>query len=174
MDAVSLERRTRIGGPGAGAAASCVGGYRAPAQTAAAGGQLHDLCRDRIPRRRWKSYIGGAAGADGIFAWRATDCADALELLAPFHAELLPLLPRLAPLWTHNDLHASNLLWSDHGRDTQRQAIIDFGLADRTNAVHDLGASPSSATLWSGLRSRERRGRSASASRSSASAARRL
>jgi Ser/Thr protein kinase RdoA (MazF antagonist) len=47
-------------------------------------------------------------------------------------------LPALKPLWTHNDLHASNLLWSDAGDDAQAVAIIDFGLADRTNAVHDL------------------------------------
>lgn len=64
--------------------------------------------------------------------------AEALELLAPFHAELLPLLPALQPMWTHNDLHASNLLWSDDGAEARAAAIIDFGLADRTNAVHDL------------------------------------
>ena len=63
---------------------------------------------------------------------------EALEVLAPFHAELLPLLPALKPLWTHNDLHASNLLWSDGGNDARATAIIDFGLADRTNAVYDL------------------------------------
>jgi Ser/Thr protein kinase RdoA (MazF antagonist) len=70
-------------------------------------------------------------------------CAhQALELLAHFHAEIVPLLPELAPLWTHNDLHASNLFWSDAGADSDREAhataIIDFGLADRTNAVHDI------------------------------------
>jgi Ser/Thr protein kinase RdoA (MazF antagonist) len=64
--------------------------------------------------------------------------AEALELLAPFHAELHPLLPALASLWTHNDLHASNLLWTDSGDNARATAIIDFGLADRTNAVHDL------------------------------------
>jgi Ser/Thr protein kinase RdoA (MazF antagonist) len=63
---------------------------------------------------------------------------EALNLLAPFHAELLPLLHALEPLWTHNDLHASNLLWSDDGDNARATAIIDFGLADRTNAVHDL------------------------------------
>jgi Ser/Thr protein kinase RdoA (MazF antagonist) len=62
----------------------------------------------------------------------------ALELLASFNAELLPLLPALPSLWTHNDLHASNLLWSDAGPDARTTAIIDFGLADRTNAVHDI------------------------------------
>lgn len=66
------------------------------------------------------------------------DCDRALELLEPFHAELAPLLPALKPLWTHNDLHASNLLWSDSGAEAQAAAIIDFGLADRTNAVHDI------------------------------------
>jgi Ser/Thr protein kinase RdoA (MazF antagonist) len=70
---------------------------------------------------------------------RTRNCRDeALELLAPFHAELQPLLPALDSLWTHNDLHASNLLWSDNGEDARATAIIDFGLADRTNAVHDL------------------------------------
>ncbi len=62
----------------------------------------------------------------------------ALGLLAPFHAELRPLLSALPPLWTHNDLHASNLFWSDAGDNAQTAAIIDFGLCDRTNAVHDL------------------------------------
>jgi len=72
----------------------------------------------------------------------ARGCVEqALELLAPFHAELAPLLPALPPLWTHNDLHASNLLWSDTGRDksdARVTAIIDFGLSDRTGAVHDI------------------------------------
>jgi Ser/Thr protein kinase RdoA (MazF antagonist) len=66
-------------------------------------------------------------------------CADrALELLAPFQAELAPHLPALAPLWTHNDLHASNLFWSDTTQNAHAAAVIDFGLADRTNAVHDI------------------------------------
>ena len=62
----------------------------------------------------------------------------ALELLTPFHAELTPLLPYLRPLWTHNDLHASNLFWSDATPSAHATAVIDFGLCDRTNAVHDL------------------------------------
>ncbi|WP_420238485.1 phosphotransferase enzyme family protein [Telmatobacter bradus] len=69
----------------------------------------------------------------------ARRCAlEALDLLAPFAAELQPLLPALRPLWTHNDLHASNMLWSSAAFDAQAVAAIDFGLADRTNAVHDL------------------------------------
>jgi len=65
-------------------------------------------------------------------------CGEALELLEPFHAQLKPLLPMLDPQWTHNDLHCSNLLWSDACADARATAIFDFGLADRTNAVHDI------------------------------------
>jgi Ser/Thr protein kinase RdoA (MazF antagonist) len=65
-------------------------------------------------------------------------CDQAFELLAPFHEQLLPLLPALEPLWTHNDLHASNLLWSDDSEQARVTAIIDFGLSDCTNVVHDL------------------------------------
>jgi Ser/Thr protein kinase RdoA (MazF antagonist) len=63
---------------------------------------------------------------------------DTLALLAPFAEELRPLLPHLKPLWTHNDLHASNLFWSGAGPDARVTAVIDFGLCDRTNAVHDI------------------------------------
>lgn len=66
-------------------------------------------------------------------------CAgEAMELLAPFHEQLVPLLPELTPMWTHNDLHASNLLWSDATGSARVSSVIDFGLADLTNAVHDI------------------------------------
>jgi Ser/Thr protein kinase RdoA (MazF antagonist) len=63
---------------------------------------------------------------------------EALNLLAPHYAQLAPWLGSLPGLWTHNDLHGSNLLWSDSGDSAKAVAIIDFGLADRTNAVYDL------------------------------------
>jgi Ser/Thr protein kinase RdoA (MazF antagonist) len=69
----------------------------------------------------------------------ARACADqALDILAPFYSELAPFLSALPPLWTHNDLHASNLFWSDKSPNARATAVIDFGLADRTNAVHDI------------------------------------
>ena len=89
------------------------------------------------PGAELECYLAARPALDGNAAVR-DHCEQALELLAPFHAELLTLLPALAPLWTHNDLHASNLFWSDAGDDARATAIIDFGLADRTNAVHDL------------------------------------
>lgn len=89
------------------------------------------------PAAQMARYFAARPALAGHAAVRAR-AEEALELLAPFHAELAPLLPSLAPLWTHNDLHASNLFWSDSSSDAHATAIIDFGLADRTNAVHDL------------------------------------
>jgi len=89
------------------------------------------------PGEELTRYLAERPSLAGHEAVRAC-CEQALELLTPFHAQLLPLLPALTPLWTHNDLHASNLFWSDNGPDAQATAIIDFGLADRTSAVHDL------------------------------------
>ncbi|MGB7267502.1 MAG: phosphotransferase [Terracidiphilus sp.] len=89
------------------------------------------------PAPALRNYLAARPSLSNHKAVRA--CAQqALELLGPFHADLAPLLPALTPLWTHNDLHASNLFWSESGPNARATAIIDFGLADRTNAVHDL------------------------------------
>jgi Ser/Thr protein kinase RdoA (MazF antagonist) len=63
------------------------------------------------------------------------------ELLMPLYRNLEPWLASLRPLWTHNDFHASNLMWSGDGENAEVTGIIDFGLADRTNAVHDLATA---------------------------------
>jgi Ser/Thr protein kinase RdoA (MazF antagonist) len=55
----------------------------------------------------------------------------------PFHERLRPCLAALEPQWTHNDLHASNLLW----RSGQVRTVLDFGLCDRAYAVHDLATA---------------------------------
>ena len=89
------------------------------------------------PEEEFDRYVAARAALAAYLSGR-TCRREALALLRPFHAELLPLLPALAPLWTHNDWHASNLLWSHAGSTAKPVAIIDFGLADRTNAVHDL------------------------------------
>ncbi|MFF0491490.1 phosphotransferase enzyme family protein [Nocardia sp. NPDC004068] len=43
----------------------------------------------------------------------------------------------LEPLWTHNDWHPTNLLWSGD----EITAVFDFGLANRTTAVFDLAVA---------------------------------
>lgn len=63
------------------------------------------------------------------------------DLLMPLYDKLAPWLGHLRPLWTHNDFHASNLTWSDGSESAHVCGIIDFGLADRTNTVHDLATA---------------------------------
>ena len=82
-------------------------------------------------------FLGRCASLSGHRGARVC-AAQAIDILTPFHAELAPLVPALGSLWTHNDLHASNLFWNGETADAHATAIIDFGLADRTNAVHDL------------------------------------
>lgn len=89
------------------------------------------------PATAMKDYAAARPALQSYLAQR--HCAqDALTLLAPFHRELAPHLPHLAGLWTHNDFHASNLFWSGDEVGANATAVIDFGLCDQTNAVHDL------------------------------------
>lgn len=67
-------------------------------------------------------------------ATRGNWIADLERWHLPYYERLRPLLGELEPLWTHNDLHASNLLW--RGQDAV--TVIDFNLADRAFAAHDL------------------------------------
>jgi Ser/Thr protein kinase RdoA (MazF antagonist) len=134
--------------------------FRSNAHAHSAGGalaRLHIAARNysappRIPRPLVASFTIFAATnpADSMQQYLAArpalaadeptlaSCDEALDLLAPFHAELLTCLPALEPLWTQNDLHASNLFWSDASDTAEVTAVIDFGLSDRSNAVYDL------------------------------------
>jgi Ser/Thr protein kinase RdoA (MazF antagonist) len=71
------------------------------------------------------------------FDWRN----EIQQASAAFHHNLRPYLSSFQPLWAHNDVHASNLFWSDTSPQAEVSAIIDFGLADRTNAVHDIATA---------------------------------
>jgi Ser/Thr protein kinase RdoA (MazF antagonist) len=76
-----------------------------------------------------------ARPALSVYLERKAHWLQALEQVhLPFYERLRPWLAELEPLWTHNDLHASNLLW--HG--DEAATVIDFNLADRAYAVHDL------------------------------------
>jgi Ser/Thr protein kinase RdoA (MazF antagonist) len=67
--------------------------------------------------------------------------ADIAQALAPFHASLRPFVDDLRTLWTHNDWHSSNLLWSDAGPSASVRTVLDFGLSDRTTAIFDLATA---------------------------------
>jgi len=84
-----------------------------------------------------EAYVAARPALAGYLAtrpWRR-------ELAALFASLGQGLAPRLAvqpPLWTHNDWHPSNLLWATDG---SVAATFDFGLADRTSAVHDIATA---------------------------------
>ncbi len=61
--------------------------------------------------------------------------------LMPAHTKLKPFIKALPPLWTHNDWHASNLLWSDASDTAGVASIIDFGLSNKTFALYDLATA---------------------------------
>ncbi|MBG6289144.1 phosphotransferase [Pseudomonas nitroreducens] len=69
--------------------------------------------------------------------WRET----LSELHLPRQRELLPYLQRQPALWTHNDWHASNLLWSEDSPQAQVVSVLDFGLSDRSFALFDLATA---------------------------------
>lgn len=112
-------------------------GYDAPAR---AGRQLvagFTIYSAMDPEFEMERYVAARPELRIYLAQR--DCVqEALTLLEPCHQELIEHLPHLAPLWTHNDFHPSNLFWSSTEADASATSVIDFGLCDRTNAVHDL------------------------------------
>jgi Ser/Thr protein kinase RdoA (MazF antagonist) len=67
---------------------------------------------------------------------------------------VLPAIRRAAPLlaglprqWGHGDWHPSNLTWTSAGPDAVVAGVFDFGLANRTFAVHDLAMALERATV---------------------------
>jgi len=99
----------------------------------------------RDPLLAAEAYVAGRQALAAYLAdkpWR--------QELARLFASLGEGLPqRLAgqpALWTHNDWHPSNLLWSAEG---EVSGVIDFGLATQTCALHDLAtAIERSAITW--------------------------
>ncbi|MFJ9241843.1 phosphotransferase enzyme family protein [Streptomyces sp. NPDC101776] len=89
------------------------------------------------PRAELERYVAERPQlAKGLaeFPWRE----DTERVLLPLYEELAPHLGGLDPLWTHNDWHASNLLWNEDG---SVATALDFGMSDRTTAVHDLATA---------------------------------
>lgn len=112
-------------------------GYEAPARRLRQLVAGYTIFADDNPARELDQYVSERPALQQYL--EQSQCAQgAMNLLTPFHEELAPVLPQLQPLWTHNDLHGSNLFWSDDDPAAKATAVIDFGLCDRTNAVHDL------------------------------------
>src|SRR5262249_16660992 len=58
-----------------------------------------------------------------------------------------PLLGALRRQWGHGDWHPSNLTWDCDGPGADVAAVFDFGLANRTFAVHDLAVALERSTV---------------------------
>ena len=85
------------------------------------------------------SLAGYLRGRD----WRGDLAHDVL----PMAARAAPLLARLPRRWGHGDWHPSNLTWSDASGGARVAGIFDFGLANRTFAVHDLAVALERSTV---------------------------
>ncbi|MCH4249094.1 MAG: phosphotransferase [Acinetobacter populi] len=66
---------------------------------------------------------------------------DFLALLLRLQQPLLAQFPKFKKIWTHNDLHASNLLWRNGSDQAEVAAVIDFGLTDLTSIPYDIAVA---------------------------------
>jgi len=103
------------------------------------------ILRSCDPLTAAEAYIAARPALASLLAdkpWRA-ELARLFAALADGLAERLNAQPRL---WTHNDWHPSNILWSAGG---VACTVFDFGLAAPTCAAHDLAtAIERSAIPW--------------------------
>jgi Ser/Thr protein kinase RdoA (MazF antagonist) len=114
--------------------------YDAPVRASAQLISSYTVFAENKPGSRLAGYLEKRPNLQNYA--EARDWPEALHgLLMPFYRKLEPWLGHLTPLWTHNDWHASNLMWSGPDAEASVTGIIDFGLADRTNAVHDLATA---------------------------------
>ncbi len=93
---------------------------------------------DAMARRRpgLARYLAGRG-------WRR----DLTRDLLPAMGRAAPLLATLERQWGHGDWHPSNLTWDGTGPDAEVAAVFDFGLANRTFAVHDLAVALERSTI---------------------------
>ncbi|WP_010218160.1 phosphotransferase enzyme family protein [Sphingomonas sp. PAMC 26621] len=119
--------------------------------------RLHDAAEGFVaPSRRVQPLVASftiLSGPDPLAATRAYVAArpalaaflegrawedDLARLFALLGQGLSTRLADQPALWTHNDWHPSNLLWTSDGTVA---TTFDFGLADRTCALHDLATA---------------------------------
>jgi Ser/Thr protein kinase RdoA (MazF antagonist) len=63
------------------------------------------------------------------------------QCLLDFQRPIQAALSQSPKIWTHNDLHGSNLIWSDATAQAHIVAVIDFGLSDLCTAAYDFAVS---------------------------------
>src|SRR5581483_12265490 len=81
------------------------------------------IFNSQVPGEALESYLRSRPALAND-AHTRRDSEKALDLLTPYHARLVTLLSGLPSLWTHNDLHASNLFWSSAASDARATSAI--------------------------------------------------
>jgi len=112
-------------------------GFDAPARVAQPLVASFSILAATDPMAATEAYVA-ARPALAAFLARRTWHRQLSSLFARSGRDLAHRIAAQRPLWTHNDWHPSNLLWSARGR---VQTVFDFGLADRTCAAHDLATA---------------------------------
>ena len=84
--------------------------------------------------------IKSSSALSAYFADKDLDAAW-LDQLKAVHGNIKNAMQQASKIWTHNDLHASNLLWTESGDQAEISTVIDFGLADYNSAVYDLAVT---------------------------------
>jgi Ser/Thr protein kinase RdoA (MazF antagonist) len=115
-------------------------GYDAPARKAATLVTSFKVFSCDDPWPELKRYAEERPTLHGYLAKRDW-LVETQEVFLPLHKRLRKFLRVFQHLWTHNDFHASNLFWSDASPEAEVTDIIDVGLADCTNALHDIATA---------------------------------
>lgn len=106
----------------------------------------------RDPVAAAQAYVAARPALSGFLAdkpWRQELARLFAALDTGAEGSLASRLEGQPRLWTHNDWHPSNLLWTAEG---SVSAVFDFGLAAPTCALHDLAtAIERTAIPWLGL-----------------------
>lgn len=120
-------------------------GFAAPARTPQPLVASWTILPAADPLAAAERYVAARPGLAAFLAdrpWRHELAA----LFAPWGAGVSARLAAQSSLWTHNDWHASNLLWAREG---SVHTAFDFGLSDRSCALHDLAiAIERTAVAW--------------------------
>jgi len=66
---------------------------------------------------------------------------DMKSIMSPSHPRIATDLAGEATVWTHGDLHVSNLCWSGAGDDAAITDVLDVGLSAATFALFDLATA---------------------------------
>jgi len=106
-------------------------GYGAPARSARILVSNDAIIGSTDPTSAMEQRIAGSTALRACFG-RGTWRQAVQQAWLPWHGAYRDLHPQLERLWTHNDWHSSNLLWSNAGRDADLAAALLRGyLAER-------------------------------------------